>query len=469
MKEKTLKQTFVGDSAFYAMVLGIAVPIMIENGITNFVNMLDNIMIGRVGTAQMSGVSIVNQLIFVYNLCVFGGLSGPGIFTAQFYGSDDTEGVRQAFRFKLWLAAILTVLALAVFSLFGTPLIGKFLNGDSAELGQTLAAAQSYLKVMLFGLPAFALCRVYAGTLRECGKTVLPMAAGIIAVFVNLVLNYLLIYGRLGLPALGVTGAALATVISRYVEVLIVTVYTHTHRAVLPFVDGLYRTLFVPVSLVKRIALKGAPLLANEALWSSAQTTLFQCYSMRGLDAVAAMNITNVIANVLYVIFFAMGDAIAIIVGQRLGAGDMETARDYDNKLIAFGVFLGVCTAAVLFAVSPFYPKIYNTTPEIQQLASELIRIQAAFIPMLAYLHAVYYTLRAGGRTLITFFYDCIFTWAVNVSTAYILAYHTQMPVTGILAIVRATDVIKCVIGTILVARGIWLRRFIYDAENECD
>ncbi|MBQ4472723.1 MAG: MATE family efflux transporter, partial [Lachnospiraceae bacterium] len=202
--KKTLRQTFIGDRAFYAMVLAVAVPIMIENGITNFVNMLDNIMIGRVGTAQMSGVAIVNQLIYVFYLCLFGGLSGPGIFTAQFFGNHDLEGVRSAFRFKLWLGALVSAAAVCILAFFGTPLISQFLNGDSSELGATLEAAQQYLRVMLLGLPAFALCRIYGGTLRECGQTLLPMKAGVAAVLVNLVLNYILIYGKLGFPALGV-------------------------------------------------------------------------------------------------------------------------------------------------------------------------------------------------------------------------------------------------------------------------
>ena len=466
--KKSLRQTFLGSRAFYAMVLAVAVPIMIENGITNFVNMLDNIMIGRVGTAQMSGVSIVNQLIYVFNLCLFGGLSGPGIFTSQFYGSKDTEGVRAAFRFKLWLAAFLSIAAIVILSLFGTPLIQKFLNGDSPDLGATLTAAQAYLKVMLFGLPAFALCRVYAGTLRECGQTLLPMKAGVAAVLVNLVFNYLLIYGKFGFPALGVVGAAAATVLSRYVEVAIVIVWTHTHAEQQPFVRGLYRTLSVPGYLVRRIAVKGAPLLANEALWSTAQTTLLQCYSVRGLEVVAAMNIANIVGNVLNVVFFAMGDAVAIIVGQRLGADDMETARDYDNKLIAFAVFLGALTSVAMMIVSPFFPRIYNTTPEIQELAGSLIRILGAFIPLFAFLHATYFTLRAGGRTIITFCFDCVFAWVVSVSLAYGLAHFTDMPITGMLAIVRGSDLIKCVIGAVLVYKGVWLRRFV-DTEAERD
>ena len=195
--EKTLREKLIGNRRFYKKVLMIAVPIMIQNGITNFVGLLDNIMVGQIGTEQMTGVAIVNQLIFVYNLCIFGGVSGAGIFTAQFFGQKDDEGVANTFRFKIWMGVILTGLTILLFLLFGEPLIQMYLNG-SQDGGDTLAAlqyGQKYLWIMLAGLPAFLFVQVYASTLRECGKTVTPMKAGIVAVFVNLVFNYLLIYG----------------------------------------------------------------------------------------------------------------------------------------------------------------------------------------------------------------------------------------------------------------------------------
>ena len=222
---KTFKKKFVGDRKFYGMVLAIAVPIMIQNGITNFVSMLDNIMVGQIGTEQMSGVAIVNQLLFVYNLCIFGGLAGAGIFTAQYFGQKDDEGIRHTFRFKIWMAVLLTVVTVLLFLGIGETLIQYYLSGssDGGNLQATLRYGKEYLLVMLLGLPAFMMVQVYASTLRECGETVVPMKAGVTAVLVNLVVNYLLIYGKFGLPALGVVGAALATVISRYVEAAIVS------------------------------------------------------------------------------------------------------------------------------------------------------------------------------------------------------------------------------------------------------
>ena len=249
--EDVMLKKYIGDRKFYATVMAVAVPIMIQNAITNFVGMLDNIMVGQVGTAQMSGVAIVNQLLFVFNLCIFGAVSGVGIFTAQFAGSQDHVGVRHTFRFKILVCLLLTALGTALFLLAGEPLIRLYLKGEGKvqDAGLFLGYGMDYLKVMLFGLLPFALANAYSGTLRETGQTLVPMAAGIGAVLVNLVLNYILIFGHFGVRAMGVRGAALATVVSRYVELAIVALWTHTHGEKEPFIRGAFRSMFIPKQL----------------------------------------------------------------------------------------------------------------------------------------------------------------------------------------------------------------------------
>ncbi|MDE7207793.1 MAG: polysaccharide biosynthesis C-terminal domain-containing protein, partial [Lachnospiraceae bacterium] len=289
---KKFLSKFIGNKDFYKMILLIAVPIMIQNGITNFVSLLDNIMIGQTGTEQMSGVAIVNQLIFVYNLCLFGGVSCAGIFTAQFYGQGNHEGVRQTMRFKIWMVALITIFTCILLLTSGETLINAYLKGEgSAEsINATLSYGMNYLKIILIGLPAFALVQVYSSTMRECGQTLLPMKSGIVAVFVNLILNYLLIYGKFGFPALGVAGAAIATVVSRYVEMLIIVIQVHRKNKEYPYIEGMYKTLKVPRELIRKIIIKGSPLLFNETLWASGMAMLTQCYSIRGYSVVAGLN-----------------------------------------------------------------------------------------------------------------------------------------------------------------------------------
>ena len=233
----SLRKKYIGNAAFYKMALAVAIPIMIQNGITNFVSLLDNIMVGRVGTEQMTGVAIVNQLIFVFNLAIFGAVSGAGIFGAQYYGKGDWDGVRQTFRFKLLVCTALTVLGAGIFLLFGEDLILLYLKGDGSpeQIAASLGYAKEYLLIMLVGFIPFTLSQCYSGTLRETGQTVVPMVAGVVSVVVNLCFNTLLIFGYLGFPRLGASGAAIATVIARFVEAGVVMLWAHRNPERVPY------------------------------------------------------------------------------------------------------------------------------------------------------------------------------------------------------------------------------------------
>jgi len=454
---------FIGDKAFYRMVLAVAIPIMVQNGITNFVGLLDNIMVGRIGTEQMSGVAIVNQLIFIYNLSIFGAVSGAGIFGAQFFGCKDHKGVRYIFRFKAYACILLTCIGVGVLCFWGEDLIRLYLHdeGNGQSLEAALAYGKQYLLVMLFGLLPFGVEQVYSSTLRECGETVVPMKAGVVAVLVNCVLNFVLIFGYCGFPKLGVVGAAAATCIARYVQAAIVIIWTHKHVEKMPFVEGVYVRPIIPLDLTGRVISKGFPLMMNEIMWAAGMAVLMQCYSVRGLDTVAAMNISSTISNLFNVVFLAMGSAISIIVGQLLGAGKMEEAKDTDTKLIAFSVMSCVILGGILVIVAPFFPRFYNTNEEVKALAAAFMRVAAIVMPMHGFIHASYFTIRSGGKTFITFLFDSVYVWCVNFPTAFILSRYTDMNIVLLYLICQLTDLIKCVIGFFLIKKGIWLNNIV--------
>lgn len=455
----------IGDRAFYKKLFAVMTPVLIQNVITNFVSLLDNVMVGQVGTEPMSGVAIVNQLLFVFNLCVFGGLAGAGIFTAQFYGKSDDKGVRDTFRIKLYIAAGSVVLFLALFLSAGEQLIRLFLHEgqENLDLAATLGYGMDYLHVILFQTVPFALMQVYASTLRETGETVLPMKAGVIAVFVNVTFNYILIFGKLGAPALGVVGAAIATVLARFVECAIVIYYTHKHKADNRYIDGAYHSLRVPGELVKQVAILGAPLLINELLWSAGMTILNQCYSLRGLEVVSAVNISSTVSNLFFCAFFAMGTTVSIIVGQLLGAGELERAVDEDTKLIAFSVALCCAVGIVMALLAPLIPRIYNTTDSVKTIASELLMVSAVMMPINAFLHSCYFTLRSGGKTIITFVFDSAFLWVLSIPLAFVLSRFTDLPIVRMYIAVEALNLIKCAIGFYLVKKRKWVKNLVAD------
>ena len=452
---------YIGDRAFYKRILAVAIPIIIQNGITNFVGMLDNIMVGQVGTIPMSGVSIVNNLIFVFNLCIFGATSGAGIFTAQFHGSGDNEGIRHTFRFKFLISTAITLLGCLIFIFGDEFLIGLYLtgDGDAATAAQILAEGVKYLQVMLWGFLPFALTQAYAGTLKETGNTFLPMVAGIAATLVNLVCNYILIFGHFGAPAMGVRVAALATVISRFVELAIVAVWTHAHKEAAPYIVGVYRSIRIPGKLLGSIVVKGLPLLLNEFFWASGMAIMNQCYSTCGLDVVPAMNIASTLFQLGSVVFLAMGNSVGIVMGQLLGAGTPKAeVQDSNRKLIAFAVVTGGMFGGVIAAFSGIFPQIYNTTDQVRHLATALICVNAIMMPFNSYTNATYFTLRSGGQTLVTFLFDSCFVWLYCVPLAFILSRFTAMSIIPLYAICQGTDFIKCAVGAVMIKQGKWIQ-----------
>ena len=462
----TPRECLIGDRDFYSRVIMIVVPMIIQNTLSNVVSLLDNVMVGRVGTLPMSSVAIVNQLIFVFYLCIFGALSGAGIFSTQYFGKGDLEGVRHTIRFKLIVAGVICTAAICVFLTAGPALIDSYIAADTAAADRavTHGLAVNYLHIMLVGLIPFAFTQVYAGAMRESGQTTLPMVASITAMCVNFVFNALLIFGLFGFPRLEVAGAAIATVISRFVEMGIVVIMGHRDQIKYGFFTGLYRNFRIPRSLIFPILSKSAPLFANEFLWSLGQASLMQQYSVRGIAVIAAMNIANTISQIFNEVFFSIGVSSGIVTGQELGANRLVNARRSAWRIAALSVASTFVMGTMLFLVAPFVPRIYNTETEIRQLATALIRVIAISTPFMSFANVSYFILRSGGKTLITFIFDSCFMWVICVPLAFVLTHYTNLPVTGIFLAVCMLDAAKGVLGFILIKKGVWVKNIVADA-----
>lgn len=457
---RNLREKLIGDKAFYKRIILLALPMIAQNAITSFVSFLDNIMVGMIGTEQMSGVAIVNQLLFVFNLCIFGGVSGAGIFGTQFFGKGDYKGQKYAFRFKVYISVIITAIAFILFHFGGTELIQLYLSdsGEVGDIGLALQYGKEYLAIMMIGLIPFALSQTYVSSIRETGHTLVPMLAGLAAMVTNLVLDIILIFGIGPVPTMGVKGAAIATVIARFVEWLIILVWTHMHKKENPYIVGAYRSFYIPKNILKDILIKGTPLMINEMLWASGMAAIVQCYAVRGLEVVAAQNISSTITNLFNVVYIQLGACISIVVGQYLGAGKIEEAKDSNRKMTFFSVVCCAGVALIMILVGSVFPNIYETEESIRALARTFIVISAAIMPICAFCHCSYFTLRSGGKTVVTFIFDSVYTWVIVIPTATILAKYTTLDIALVFLLVQSLEFVKAIIGFFMVRSGVWLQ-----------
>ena len=459
----SFKEKYFGDKYFYARIISIAVPVIVQNGITNFVTLLDNIMVGRLGTEQMSGVSIVNQFIFIFNLLIFGAISGASIFSVQYHGKNDSNGVRHSFRFKLCVNTILSIASIAVFVLFDDALISTFLfeNDTTGDLALTLSEGMEYLKIMLIGLMPYALSQAYASTLRETEHTVVPMVSSIIAVTTNFVLNYILIFGKLGLPAMGVKGAALATVISRFAELLVLVIWSHRNTDKCPCFKGVFKSFSIPLGLVKIMTIKSLPLMANEFLWSLSLTLRNQCYATRGIEVVAAQNICSTIFNLFSVIYMSFGTVISIMVGGLLGQGRFVEARDTNRKVLVCSFCCGMTLGVLLTLCSGIFPNAYNTEVEVKELASYMMIVSGIFMPLYAFNNSSYFTIRSGGNVWITFILDSGFMCAVMLPAVFLFSRFTAINIATLFIIGQGAESLKAFFSLYMLKKSQWTRNLV--------
>ncbi len=458
---KAVSSFFKTNKALFALLFVTAMPIVIQNAITNFSGLLDNIMVGSLGKLQTNGVSSANQLFFVLQLCLYGAVGGVGIYTAQFFGTGNQSGIKFTFICKIAVAVIISLVGMAILYFFGENLIGLFVNGDDAiaDKQAVIDFGTRYILIILIGIIPFGLSQAYAGTLRETADTLYPMIASAVAVVINLALNYVLIFGKLGMPELGVDGAAIATVISRYVEVVLLMLrlhlnkkYSFVKRGVKPEVTKKVFFGIIKTSII---------LLVNEFLWSSGMTTINQCYSTRGLDAYAAVSIVSTLSNTLNVVNLSLGTSIGILLGQMLGQNKREEAQKASRAMMGLSVMICAVIAVISLAISPFFPLLYNMSGEVRSLASSLIIIAGCIIPVDAVANASYNTLRSGGKVFLTFAFDSGFTWLVSVPLALCLSRFTQISIIPLFFACNAINILKSAAGVFLTGKGIWLNNIV--------
>lgn len=450
---------FIGSKQFYKTIITISIPIILYQALTNVLGLVDNIMVGSLGKEAMSGVAITTQILFVFNFSLFGLLAGPGVFISQFTGAKDDEGIKNCFRYKIIAGLILLLIAFLIIGFGQDLLIKSFLHENTEADQMAFNYAKQYLKIMFIGLPPFLLATIYSTTIRETGHTVLPLVASSVSIGMNLILNYILIFGikPIGFEGLGVEGAAIATVISRFVELLVIVIASHSMKDKMTFMKNIYRPS-INRKLAREIFMRGLPLFINEILWSFGVSFLVNIYSNRGLDTLASFNISSNISNLFYIFSSASGMALSIYIGNLLGASRQEEARENVSKFIFFNILCCLLVGGIFIIASFFIPNLYDVSKDIKMLSTRLMIVAAFALPVISFNTSCYFTLRAGGVTIITFLFDSLFTWVFSIPVAFLLVNFKSLYIVLIYAIVQGLELIKSVIGGTLINKGVWIR-----------
>lgn len=447
-----------------ASILSIALPIMLQSCATTLVGLLDNLMVGRLGSAAISAVAIVNQILSVYTFCVTGIAAGAGVLGAQYYGSGDIRGTRCCFRVRLLLCGGITLLFIPFLLACGGRLIDLFLlgEGEAEQAAETYALALNYLRVRLTGLFLIAAVSCYAGALRETGHAVIPMKAAFAAVLVNAVLNWILIFGPGPFPAFGVIGAAAATVAAETVELafILLSVHLPKKRNGYPFASGILRSERMPDGIAVLVIRKSFPLTANQLMWSIGGVVLNQQYSLCSLDATTAMNIAGTFWNFFATVFLALGSAAGILVGQTLGGGDTEEAKRMASRCLHLTVVIGTLSGAVFACLSVLIPKIYNIPDDVRTMTTGIILIQSLFMHAVGLTQTGYAVLRAGGKTALPFLIDIVCVWILSVPLAA-LQVRLGVGLIPLYFVCQAVEWMKNAAVIFLVRKGLWARRIV--------
>jgi len=448
------------NKTFYLRVLALAVPFMLQQLIGSSVNLLDNLMVGQLGDAAIAGVASANKY---YMIAMFGimGLGGAAsIFIAQYYGAKDEEHVKQSFRYSL-IAAYVIILPFVVLGLFFPETIIRFFTTDAAVVAQGTA----YLRIALLTYIPMTFSMTVGNAMRSVGETKIPLYTSIAAILTNAFFNYCLIFGNFGFPRWGVQGAAVATIIARVVEVIVLAIVLHKKHFIF---NTKIKDLFkISSKLEKAITLKAIPLTTNEIFWSSGMSLLFKFYSTRGTEVMAGMSISGTVGDIFFTLFGGMTVATTVIISQALGANKLEEARKDAYKLLHFSQGLAVFVGLLMFGVSYIVPHWYDVTAVSMQTAETFLKIQACIFWLYMSNAQCFFILRAGGDTKSTLLMDAVFMWLVNLPVVGAVAYFTDWNVYAIYLVGQSTDFLKFFFAYGLVKKEKWVKNLSHAHEEK--
>ena len=451
------RRSLFGSWQFYRRALAIAVPIMLQQLIQSLVSLIDNFMVSGLGDICMSGVNVAGQVLFVFMVFVSAICMSGGIFMTQFYGAKDAWGMGQAFRFKLVAGLAAFIPYVLVTLVFPRQVLSLMLIGNT-QADLILDEAVQYMRIMFWvGIPmTVSMC--IASSLRDLGQVNTPLVVTVIATLTNTVFNWLLIYGHLGFPRLGVRGAALATVIARAVElVLFIGVYIRTKPA---FAVRAAELLKIDGPLFRSILRKGALVLFCEMVWVMSETVTTALYNGRGgADVVSGMAASFAIANLYFVAFGGIYSAAGVLLGKTLGEGNLEKARREKTWLLSGTAVFGIVMTGFGFATTLLVPVVYGRLSDSAiSICRQMVMTMSLFMVPWLYMNTQTAIARAGGDTAMGAITDAGLTIFVMTPMVFALALLTDVGPVVLYCGVKLVDVVKVVIFHFWLKKERWLK-----------
>lgn len=448
------------DKSFIKRVVVIIIPVMLQQLIISGVNLIDNLMVGQLGDNALSAVAASNQFYFIANLVITGMIGSCIIYLAQYYGARKIDDLKQTFRFTL-ISSFLVATFFALIALFFAKDIILFFRNDE----KLIKYGVDYLTVVFLSYFPLSISLAISSALKSIGQTKIPVFISLISVLTNTFLNYLLIFGNFGFPNLEVQGAAIATVIARFVEVF--SYLYVVKKSDYDFKFGLNTIFVFTKELASKIFKKAIPLITNEFFWSLGMATLFKFYSSRGVSVMSGTSISDTISNIFFILFGGMSVATTIVVGHQLGEGNVKKAKSEAYKLVAFSVLLAIVFGVLLFVSGIIVPHFYQVSQDAKNIASNFLKIKGCFFWIYMFAAQCYFIMRAGGDTKSTLIMDSCFMWTVTIPVVYLVTYLTSFNVIVIFLVSQFTDIIKMLVANYFLKKEKWIKNLTFKENVE--
>ncbi len=427
---------FIGDKQFYKTTIAIILPIVAQQLITTSVNLVDNVMIGKLGSDALTAVTVANKIYFLYASVLFGFCGAASILIAQFYGSQNKQKCQKIMDLNLIIPVICAFLFIIAMIIAPRYFLG-FFSTETAVLD----LAEQYAKYAIWTYIPYGVVFATMSALRSIGVTKVQMYIGILSVAINTSLNYILIFGHFGFPELGVEGAAIATLIARIVEMSVYLCLLASKKYL--FTISIKELFKIDFKLLRQMFKSAIPLTVNEILFSLGMSLVFISYVRCDESLMAAVSVVDTVKQIMFILFGGLSTAISILIGNRLGANQIEEAKSNADKLLVFGFFISIVVGVIFIIIAPFIASLYNVEDVIKEMIIILIRIKSCALPFYVFNICIYFILRAGGDTLSTMIMDSGALWLGSVLVSTVLSVFFDIPLILLYIIVEFCDVLK--------------------------